>query len=305
LFPGYADRLRLFLVLLQQWFPANVTSFDGTKNRILVSYEDEDEKWHKVDQKAKDLTHSQLTSPDFEGSLNDKKIKYRIVALAVDGKGAIRKFGDESDFDVEDGVKFPPIPPALPPSRLPQMMCNTNILKLWHLQDRIFKRPIAELRLCLYCAEANKSPLHSACADLLVHLVADVMTEVAYMASVCELGSYISVNDSGFTLRVCGFDDKLMSLFLIMFELLLSFRVEGSESLPQEIEIRRFDLCLETYRRRCINSGMEASDRASNARVGCLRPTLWSFNEKVGTLISLHSIMTSYKDRGRKTDLFV
>lgn len=272
-----------FVLPMQQWFPANVTRFDETKNRILVSYEDEDEKWHKVDDRTSDLSQPRLTSPDFEGSLDDKVVKYRIVALAVEGKGAIRKFGDESDADIEDGIGFPPIPPAFPPSRLPQKLCNTGTLKLWHLQDRLFKRPIAELRLCLYCADANKSPLHSACADLLVHLVSDVMTEVAYMASVCELGSSISVNDSGFTLRVHGFDDKLMKLFLVMFELILSFRTSGNGGLPHGIESRRFVLGLETYRRQCINGGMKAAKLASSVRVRCIRPTLWSSNEKVGT----------------------
>ena len=142
-------------------------------------------------------------------------------------------------------------------------------------------RPIAELRLCLYCAEANKTPLHAACADLLVYLVADVMTESAYMASICEIGSSFSVNDSGFTLRVHGFDDKLMSLFLITFELLLSFRKENGGNLPVGVEARRFELCLETYRRRCVNAAMKASKLASATRIRCLRPNSWSSNQKV------------------------
>jgi hypothetical protein len=56
-----------------------------------------------------------------------KKIKYRIVAFAAEGEGAVRKFGDESDWDVEDGKGFPAIPPATPPSRLPKLVCNTSV----------------------------------------------------------------------------------------------------------------------------------------------------------------------------------
>lgn len=280
-------KLQITVGKRKQWFPANVTQFDGVKKQILVSYEDEEEKWHKVDQTVEDLTLSVLTSPDFEGSLDNKKIKFRIVALAVEGKGAVRKFGDESDFDVEDGLGFPPIPPVLSESRTPKLVCNTNVLKLWHLQDRIFKRPIAELRLCLYCAEANKTPLHAACADLLVYLVSDAMTETAYLASVCEIGSSLSVNDSGFTLRVHGFDDKLLDLFYIIFEMLLTFRAESGGNLPEGIESRRFELCLESYRRRCVNAAMKAQKLASSTRIRCLGPNSWSSNQKLDSIKDL------------------
>jgi hypothetical protein len=262
-----------------------------------------------MDAPPSDLTPSLLTSPDFEGTLDTKKIKYRIVALAIDGDGAVRKFGDESDYDVEDGKGFPPIPPARSPSRLPKLVCNTHVsdipielfhffglcvdhfslsktLKLWHLQDRTFKRPIAELRLQLNCAEANKTPLHGACSDLLVHLVSDALTETAYMASVCELGSSMASSDGGFALRIHGFDDKLLILFLRMFELLMSFRGRADGTLPDAIQDGRFDLCLETYRRQCINGGMKASKLSTDLRVRCLRQTSWSPNQKVCILSS-------------------
>ena len=104
-----------------------MTKYDGVKNRILVSYEDEDEKWHKVDDAPKNLTSLVLMDPNFEGSMDDKAIKYRVIALASEGKGAIRKFGDESDFDAEDGIKFPPIRPPSLQSRLPQLICNSQV----------------------------------------------------------------------------------------------------------------------------------------------------------------------------------
>ena len=110
------------------------------------------------------------------------------------------------------------------------------MLKLWHLQDRRFKRPIAELRVLLHCANANKTPLHGACADLLVHLISDALTEVAYLASVCELGSSLAANDGGFSMRVHGFDDKLLDLFSVMLDLLMEFRGKDDGSLPEGIK---------------------------------------------------------------------
>jgi hypothetical protein len=108
--------------------------------------------------------------------------------------------------------------------------------------------------------------------------------EVAYMASVCELGSSFSTNDAGFSLRVHGFDDKLLNLFLTLFGLIMDFRGRTDGNLPDAIQERRFDLCLETYRRSCINGGMKASKLSSSIRVRCLRPTTWSPDEKVRLL---------------------
>jgi hypothetical protein len=92
----------------------------------LLSYEDEDEKWHVVDPTVSKLTVSSLTR-GYEGTLDNKKIKYRVVALAQDGEGAVLKFGDDSDHHVELGTRFPPIPPPSPDSRLPQLVCNTQV----------------------------------------------------------------------------------------------------------------------------------------------------------------------------------
>jgi Middle or third domain of peptidase_M16 len=247
-----------------------------------------------MDVKAADISRKHLFSPDFEGTLDDKKVKYRVVALASEGAGALRRFGDESDFDAED-IAFPPIPPAPLPTHLPKLVSNTQVLKLWHLQDRTFKRPIADFRVLLHCAEANKTPLYGACADLLVHLVSDALTETAYLASVCELGSSLAAFDGGFSMRVHGFHDKLLDLFAAMFDLLMKFHGRDDGSLPDSISKGRFDLCLESYIRHCTNSGMKASKLASNLRIQCLRPNSWSSHEKVSLLVRIPPTLVSLK----------
>ncbi len=135
--------------------------------------------------------------------------------------------------------------------------------------------------MLLHCAEANRTPLHGACADLLVYLVSDALTETAYLASVCELGSSLAASDGGFSMRVNGFDDKLLDLFNSLFELLMEFRGRSEGSLPETIKDESFMLCLETYRRQCINGGMKASKLATNLRIQCLRPDSWSSSQKV------------------------
>lgn len=76
------------------------------------------------------------------------------------------------------------------------------MLKFWHMQDRTFLRPIAELRLAVFSNRANESALHRACTELIVQLCHDVLTEKMYMASLCELGSSIESSENGFGLRI-------------------------------------------------------------------------------------------------------
>ena len=271
----------------KEWFPATVTQYNGTKNQILCAYEDEDEKWHKVDVASSELTQQQLQSPEFEGSLDNKKIKYRIVSLALEGERAGFKFGDESDWDVEDGKTFPAIPPAASPSHLPKLVINTNELKLWHVQDRVFKRPIAELRLQLNCAGTNESVLSKACSDLLVNLVCHNLSEISYMASMCEIGSSLNTNDRGLAMRVHGFNDKLMKLFVIMLETLLKFRNNDTKKLPEGFTNQSFDLVVENYKRACHNSGMKASKLASSVRIRCICQKGYSAREKLEAIGNL------------------
>lgn len=214
--------------------------------------------------------------------MDNKKIKYRVVALAQDGEGPVLKFGDDSDHHVELGTHFPPIPPPSPESRLPQLISNSQVLKFWHLQDRKFKRPIAEMRMRLVCAAANKTPFHRACADLFVNLILDSITETSYLADVCELGCSVGTSDVGFSVRVHGFDDKLMVLFELIVRAIFEFRGRADESdLPESIQEGRFEACLEVLRRRYGNSGLKASSLSSDIRLRCLQPLSRSPHSRV------------------------
>jgi secreted Zn-dependent insulinase-like peptidase len=134
----------------------------------------------------------------------------------------------------------------------------------------------------LVCGGANKTPLHQVCADLMVSLCTDAVTEVSYLASVCDLASTVSNNDLGFSLRVHGFDHKLLALFLEIFSVLLSFRGRlETEGLPDTVLPGRFEACYEVLMRKYENAGLKASHLASQIRIQCLRSTSWSSYEKV------------------------
>ena len=178
--------------------------------------EDGDEKWHFVDISFD--AFDKHIAPGFESTLDKKATKYKVISVPKDGEGATMKYGDESDWLVADGIHFPHIPPPLPKSRLPSLVVNTQILKLWYLHDRKFLRPTGEFRLRIACGNANKTPLDKACAELLTILIHDATTETSYLASVCELGNEIEATDVGFNLRIHGFDDKILDLTVSIFD---------------------------------------------------------------------------------------
>lgn len=153
------------------------------------------------------------------------------------------------------------------------------------MQDRKFKRPVAELRLLIACQNANKTPFYRACAELLAILIHDATTEICYLASVCELGNSIRATDLGLTVRVHGFDDKLLNLTGEILQVLFGFNIQSME-LPLGINPDRFDACVEILRRKYNNEGMRASSLCSDIRLRCIRPTIWSANAKVREIYS-------------------
>eukprot|EP01082_Thalassiosira_pseudonana_P002309 g2198.t1 g2198 contig11:912012-915958(+) len=247
--------------------------------RLLLSYEDEEKKWHSLDSpKDRSLTDDELLEPGYEGTLDGGKIKFRLIAVAREGEGIVMRYGDaDHDDDIEDGAVFPPIPPPSPASRLPRLVHDKHSLKLWHLQDRKFKRPVVDLRLRIECDGMNDSALNQGCVDLFCRLCADALVETCYLASTSELGSSISPTESGFSLRIHGFDHKLLDLTKVVLDVVMSFRGrDGKGDLPATINDGRFDACLESLLRRYRNAGMEVSGFCTSLRILCLRSTMKS-----------------------------
>uniref|UniRef100_A0A7S4IA88 Peptidase M16 middle/third domain-containing protein n=1 Tax=Odontella aurita TaxID=265563 RepID=A0A7S4IA88_9STRA len=251
----------------QSWNPAKATKYNKTQNSILLLYPDGTEKWHILDNQH-DSTHS-------EGSFDNESIKFKVVA---------KPDQDNCDFIVDADNDFPQIPPPSLQSHLPKLVSNDKSVKLWHMQDRKFERPIAELRLRFICAEANKTPFVRACTDLFVLLCCDAATETAYLADICELASSIVSTNVGFSLRLSGFDHKLLTLASYFLELLFSFRDEDTEKMPSSIKPGRFEACLEVLLRGYANSGLRASSFATDIRLMSIMPTHWSASSKAASL---------------------
>ena len=110
------------------YFPAAVTKYevDAAGHRMSLSYEDEGEKWHFLDNHesySKFEAGQGSMESGHEGTLDGGMVKFRVTAVPRDGEGIVFNYGESGhDKDVEAGVAFPPIPPPAPASRLPQLI---------------------------------------------------------------------------------------------------------------------------------------------------------------------------------------
>ncbi|KAL7436906.1 hypothetical protein ACHAXM_005357 [Skeletonema potamos] len=275
----------------KHWYPACVVKFKTEKNNhlLLLHFEDEHEQWYTIDSNIVD-TEADAIDAGFESTFDNGSVKFKVTAVPREGEGVVFSYGDaDHAYDVEDGVAFPPIPPASPASRLPQLVYDKNSLKLWHMQDRRFKRPLSDLRLNFVCDGMNNA-LKQACMDLFCKLCADALAETCYLASVCELGSSLYSTDTGFSIRVNGFDDKVAVLAKKVLEVVMSFRGrDGHTCLPSSIKDSRFDACLEVLLRNYRNSGMDASSFVTGLRLLCLKPSTKSSFSKLRALQGISS----------------
>ncbi|CAN0274247.1 unnamed protein product, partial [Phaeothamnion confervicola] len=97
-------------------------------------------------------------------------------------------------------------------------------VKLWHLQDAVFRTPRAEMYVKIVAPLCVADARSAALCDLLVRLVDDALTEYAYMASVAELHYGLKCTDVGFQVHVSGFDHKAPALLREVLGRLLGIR---------------------------------------------------------------------------------
>ncbi|CAN0317766.1 unnamed protein product, partial [Ectocarpus sp. 8 AP-2014] len=131
---------------------------------------------------------------------------------------------------------------------------------LWHLQDRTFGQPRAEIYLKVVTPVANESERSAALCELVVRLVNDSLTEYSYDAYVAELSYHVKATDAGFQqIHVYGFDHKAPLMLREVLKRLLdlgSHLEEGPLSVQLEALIRGYH-----------NTNMKPGRHVSNVRL--------------------------------------
>ncbi len=98
--------------------------------------------------------------------------------------------------------------PATDNNLVPQLIYDTPTIKLWHLQDRTFLQPRANIFINFKTPVINANAQQAALSSLYVEWIKDKLNEFSYPASLAGLSYSFYKHTRGFTLKVSGYNDK-------------------------------------------------------------------------------------------------
>ncbi len=121
--------------------------------------------------------------------------------------------------------------------RSPVRLIGEDGLELWHLQDREFEIPRADVSITFESARAAQSVRGHVMTALFLSLARDALNARAYPARLAGLNYSLHGNLRGFGVSVSGYDDKQALLLDLIIDTLLDFDVD-----PDRFEVRRAEL---------------------------------------------------------------
>jgi insulysin len=102
---------------------------------------------------------------------------------------------------------------------------NTKHIKVWHKQDTTYLVPKGNLFYNFYSNLINASPQNHVMSSLLRDLMSDHLNEYAYYASLAGLDFSVFILDTKLKVEVRGYNDKLKTLTMKVFESLKSLKI--------------------------------------------------------------------------------
>ena len=275
---------------------AFITQFNKAENSVKISG-DSFEEWHQLEDKPNgrpkgeilEQQHAEEAVKALSGDvlwLDEKKMQCKVVQ---GGSGGAQKFTVDNIWT----FARPPLASCFSPQLHVHSVSEGS--EVWTLRDRVFVVPRLELWVKFSLARQISSAQDIVFTDLLCMCVKDALNEEVYMASIAELNVTLTRTlDADLTLRLSGFNDKLVTLFeRISTELFTAFEVdEAQESSQEKHEAlrKRLSRLLESLKRGYSNMCMVASSLAKRTRLECLRPTCFSPQEMRLVCWDAHSV---------------
>ncbi|XP_043206057.1 insulin-degrading enzyme-like [Amphibalanus amphitrite] len=144
-----------------------------------------------------------------------------------------------SDFDIVERDAEAP--------KVPVMISNTPLCRVWFKQDDTFKLPKSIVKVELFNPLAYSDPHMVNVTQLFTMLFKDALNDYAYAASVAGVRYNLGLSRRGMMMEVAGFSHKLDVLLRKVMDVLVDFKVDRE----------RFDILKEKYLRSLRNFSAE------------------------------------------------
>lgn len=162
-------------------------------------------------------------------------------------------------------------------SSKPKLLRDTDLLQLWHLQDRDFGQPRAAINLAIFSPEVSASPTSAVASTLLTRMLNELSNETLYDAALAGLEADLYPHLRGLSIKVSGYDERLPTLFAAQLDAL---------NLPLE-DSALFERLKQSYAEELENS---LKDKPYNRTFSLLFDELmegWSVEARLAALPSL------------------
>jgi insulysin len=159
----------------------------------------------------------------------------------------------------------------------PTLLCDTDSCELHYWLDRTFQRPKASMCILLSTPRVYTSPESTVLASFATALWADELCECAYDAELAGINYGIGVTDTGVTLSIAGYNQRLGAMLDAVLERMVHFRAD-----PRRFEVIR-DQRMMAWRNA---SNRQALGHASSQIYQLTTTPFWSFADRVACLES-------------------
>eukprot|EP00124_Ichthyophonus_hoferi_P000400 Ihof_evm10s14 gene=Ihof_evmTU10s14 len=170
----------------------------------------------------------------------------------------------------------------------PVLICDNAHGQLWWKIDNEFKLPRAYVYFHFISSVICRSPASSTMLLLLIAILGFNVGEIAYDAELAEISHVINPYNTGFTIKMTGFNDKLHVLFAKVIDALANF----------ECPERYFKMAKKELIQSFKNKELKPAAVALDARLFILQEVRWKQGDKCAAMemVTQEQLMTFKKD---------
>lgn len=131
-----------------------------------------------------------------------------LIAIAPELKGQL-KLPEPNNFIPQKFTLKPQADENSPIALKPQLIKNAARIKVWHLQDQLFKTPLVSANLRIDLPASTESSQQAALTWLYVAAINDVLTEQTWSAGLAGIHYSLTPHRRGIDIWLQGYDDGL------------------------------------------------------------------------------------------------